>query len=212
MIIVFLLGVLVGSMIIPRVVESFSAYANQGLLLRNELNNMVNIRAIDNQRNIFRDTTLTDLNVSSSRNNLTRINKTTAVVMTEQELNNYLVSMNITSTNMGKFYNEIINRNIVLPTSINHFVVYIVKEGDTYKALKITDIPNIEKIVNPNLLNRLRQTRVYKNTEIEINKTGELYNIRLVDKETNAPMNALHNNIKRTYGVDYIPFVVLRLE
>jgi hypothetical protein len=211
LLIVFLLGVLVGSMLLPKVVEKFSAYANQGILLENETNNLVNIRAIDNHRNIFRDITLTDLNIPSSRNNLSILGRTNVSVMTEQELNNYLLSNNITTTNMGKFYN-IINRNVILPTSANHFVVYIVKDNTGYKALKITDIPNIEKIVNPTILNRLRNLSIYKDTEIEINEVGSLYSIRLMNKNTGIPLNAIHNNIKRAYGVDYIPFVVLKLE
>lgn len=211
LLIVFLLGVLVGSMIIPKIVEEFSAYSNQGLLLRNNVNGLVNIRAIDNQRNIFRDTTLTDINVSASKRNLGNLGRKDAVVMTEQELIDYLSNYNIEIKNMGKFYNEI-NRNIILPTRDNHFVVYIVKDGNSYKALKITDIPNIEKIVNIDLLDKLRRTRIYKDTKIEISKMNNLYNMRLVDIETNVEMNALHNNISRNYGVNYIPFVVLRLE
>lgn len=212
LLIVFLLGVLVGSMLVPRIVENFSAYSNTGLLLSTiEGEELINIRALDNNRNIYLDTTFSDL-VSFGKNLKDNFKRENAVVMTEQELLNIFEGNTIFVSNLDRSYNRR-NTSIVLPNRRTHFVFYVVKEGDSYKALKITEIPNIEKLININLLNELRELDVYKNTDLIIERVGNLHSVSLRDKKNDSIIrSSLRENIKRKYNMDYIPFVALRLE
>jgi hypothetical protein len=211
LLIVFLLGVLVGSMLVPRIVEGFSSYSNTGLLLSTPDGELVNIRALDNNRNSYLDTTFSDL-VSFGKNLKNNLKKDTAVVMTEQELLNIFEGNTIFVSNLEGSYNRR-NTNIILPNRKTHFVFYVVKEGDNYKALKITEIPNIEKLININLLNELRELDVYKETDLIIERVGNLHSVSLRDRRDNSIIrSSLRQNIKRKYNVDYIPFVALRLE